>query len=178
MTARMEPIARRPLLDRLPLRFPWIAPLYVRIALHLAHGPLRRPIAMDFLRRSARALNRHDLDVYLLGFHPEVEWRVSADLPEAGVHRGLGAVRRYLADYFEPWDDWQNRPLEVIGLNRRRIAFTSQLSARGEVSGITVEQNEAYVIELERGWIVRLHEFRSADLARAAFEARDPATVG
>jgi hypothetical protein len=82
---------------------------------------------------------------------------------------GIEAVREYLEDYFANWSEFENRPFEVLTATPRRVGFTSELEARGARSGAPVTQFQAYVIELERGWVVRLHEFSLARirLARA-----------
>jgi ketosteroid isomerase-like protein len=168
---------RRPVVDALILRAERLTVLYSRLVLAAPDCRLKRRIVLQFLKRSAAALNRLDLDVYLIGFRDDVEWRGAGDLPGSRTFVGIDAVRAYLEDYFAEWSEFDNRPFEVLAATPQRVGFMSELQARGARSGAPVTQFEAYVVELERGWVVRLHEFRWRESALLALEADNPATV-
>ena len=60
---------------------------------------------VEVVRRGVEALNARDLDRhYVESFDPEVEWRTSAEDPDAATHRGLQAYKRYLEQWLESFD--------------------------------------------------------------------------
>ena len=57
---------------------------------------------VEIVRRSLDAYSRRDLDAYRSLHDPDLEFDWSASLgPEAGVYRGIDAVMRLHASYFE-----------------------------------------------------------------------------
>jgi SnoaL-like domain len=81
------------------------------------------------------AVNRRDFDLVLLGWHPESEYRPSADLMPPDVepifhgHDGMRQLWRYWLDAFEDigWD-----PEEVLDFGDRLLVTARQ---RGQGSG-------------------------------------------
>jgi uncharacterized protein len=120
---------------------------------------------VDAVRRSFDAWNRRDFDAWIELTHPEIEWvsELAAHFEGSGAaFRGRDGMRRY-------WDEWHAlwdvaiELTDVRDLGETVIAI-AQVRARGEVSGVGLEQPIAYVIEFEDGLARR---------ARSYFDTRE-----
>ena len=90
---------RRPLADRVALRFPGLTPLATRIIFRLRPGSqLRRRLLVHYVGQSKAAMNRRDFDVYLLGWDTDVELEFSGDITMTGLatsYRGHDGYRAF-----------------------------------------------------------------------------------
>ena len=60
---------------------------------------------VKIVRRLAEAFNARDFDRYYSEFFdPQVEWRTSAEDPDAATHRGRDAYKRYVEQWRESFD--------------------------------------------------------------------------
>ena len=142
------------------------------------HWDTARPMSrqnVETVHRSLEGWNRGDVDAWLEGAHPEIEWlseivrRVEG---EETVYRGADEMRRY-------WDEWHSVWDMTIELSETRdlgdtvLAF-AQLRTRGRASGIDVGQPVAFVFEFEGALARRVRAYLDPQQAiEAAGRARD-----
>jgi ketosteroid isomerase-like protein len=107
---------------------------------------------VETVRRSFEGWNRGDVDAWLGGAHPEVEWTSEVVQRVQGaeaVYRGTDGMRRY-------WDEWHSIWDVTIELSEVRdlgdtVLAIAQVSTHGRGSGIDVDQPVAFVFEFEDG---------------------------
>ncbi len=76
---------------------------------------------LELVRGVYAAFARHEFPAE--GFAEEVCWETTPDLPDAGVHRGIEAVRRFFADWVAGWHDVSNEVDELIDRGDRVVAL-------------------------------------------------------
>lgn len=107
---------------------------------------------VDAVRRSFEGWNRGDVDAWLGAAHPDVEFYSEVARRMQGaetVSRGVAELRRF-------WDDWHsvwNLKIEAAEIRDLgdTVVVLGRMRARGEASGVNLEQPVAYVYEFEGG---------------------------
>lgn len=107
---------------------------------------------------SYEALNHGDIDGALAVLAPDVEWHESAALPDAGVFRGRDAVRAFLEQFLESWQELHQEIEEVV-VEGDRAALMIHLTARGRGSGAQVDARYAHVWTLRDAEGVRVDAY-------------------
>jgi ketosteroid isomerase-like protein len=124
---------------------------------------------VDAVRRSFDAWNRRDFDAWVELLHPEIEWvsELAAQFEGSGAaSRGLTEMRRYWDEWHALWD-MAIELTDVRDLGDTVIAI-AHVRARGEASGVGLEQPIAYVIEFEDGLARRARSYFNKREALAA----------
>ena len=115
---------------------------------------------MEKVRRSFDAWNRGDFEACVEAAHPEIEWISEIARRVEGtetVYRGLAGMRRYWDEWHAIWDV-NIDVTEVFDLEDTVVALAT-VRARGDASGIDLEQPIAYVFEFEEGLARRVRSY-------------------
>lgn len=126
---------------------------------------------VDAVRRSFDGWNRGDVDAWLETAHPDVEFysEVARRMEGADtVSRGVAELRRF-------WDDWHsvwNLTIEVAETRDLgdTVLVLGHIRARGEASGVDLEQPVAYVWEFEEGRARTVRAYLDPQLALEAVD--------
>ncbi len=113
------------------------------------------------------ALNSGDAAAALDALHPDAEWHESAELPDTGVYRGRAEIGRFLAEFLESWDRFEQDVEDVVE-GGSRIGVLLRLRARGRRSGVEVDARYAHVWTMAAGKGVRVEGYADPEAARAA----------
>jgi ketosteroid isomerase-like protein len=119
------------------------------------------------VRASYEALNRGDLEAAVEVLAPTAEWHESPALPDTGVFKGRGAVRRFLEDFLESWQEF-HQELEEVVVEGDRAALMIHLTARGRGSGAQVDARYAHVWTVRDGRAVRVDAYDDREAALRA----------
>lgn len=116
-------------------------------------------------------------------FDPEIELHEDPRFPEAGIYRGLEAVRRYFGEFTESFDEFSFEAENFIDLGEDRVLILFRLRTRGKGSGAMVEARPGWIETIRAGKVVRLETYldRREALAAAGREGqpmRPPAGGG
>jgi ketosteroid isomerase-like protein len=115
---------------------------------------------VEVVRGLTKALNARDLDRYYVEFFdPEVEWRTSVEDPDAAVHRGRQAYRRYLEQWIESFDGLRADVEECIDVGDDRVFTWSRFSGRGRTSGVPADWYLAIIFTIRDGRVVLGEEY-------------------
>ena len=109
-----------------------------------------------------RRFNALDLDAWEAIFSalaPDVEFNEDPRFPEAGVHRGIDAVRSYLARFAESFDEFSFEVEDFVELERDRVLALLRLTTRGIGSGVKVEVEPGWIVTVRNGVVVRVDAF-------------------
>ena len=109
-------------------------------------------------REGMEAYSRGDYEDALLGFHPDIEWRVADNvMPDAGLFRGHEGVRRFWTGWAEVMEDMSLDIEACTAIDRDRVLAVTRASGKGAGSGIAVASGRfAQVAEFEDGLVVRV----------------------
>ena len=111
------------------------------------------------VQRLFSALEADDFATALGLFDAEVEWS-----PTEGSYHGIEGVGASFIEWMEPWDEHRIEPEEFVEGNDR-VLVTVHLTARGQESGLEVDQRFFQVYTVRDGKISRMVEY--VDRARA-----------
>jgi ketosteroid isomerase-like protein len=118
------------------------------------------PENVEVVRRGVEALNARDLDRhYVEFFDPAVEWRTSAEDPDASVYQGLGAYKRYLEQWLDSFDGLQADVEECIAAGPDRVFTWIRYTGRGRESGVPADWHLAIIFTIRDSKIVRGEEY-------------------
>ena len=96
---------------------------------------------VERVRGGYDAFNRGDVEVFLDGFHPDIEWYFNPRFLDRAdsVLRGLEGMRRYLAEDVDAiWRDYHAEPEEVHDFGSH-IFVVARFQGLGRESGVTVD---------------------------------------
>ena len=122
---------------------------------------------LEAVRSSYEALNRGDIEGTMAMLAPDVEWHESAALPDTGTFTGREAVRGFLEDFLEQWQEFHQEVEEVV-TEGDRAALMIHLTARGRGSGAEVDARYAHLWTLREGVGVRVEAYYDRDAALRA----------
>jgi ketosteroid isomerase-like protein len=97
---------------------------------------------VEIVRRLVEAINARDLEwerYYAEFFDPQVEYRTSMEDPDAAIHRGRQAYRRYLEQWLESFDGLHIDVEEYIDVGDDRVFTWSRFTGRGRTSGVPAD---------------------------------------
>jgi uncharacterized protein len=92
-------------------------------------------------------------------FDPRIDWRAAEGaLDDAGPISGLDAMRAYLQDWLDDFDELSLEPDELIDAGEQVVAV-QRMRGRARASGIETEIRFAVVYTVRDGKIVRGREY-------------------
>jgi ketosteroid isomerase-like protein len=119
------------------------------------------------IRDSYEALNRGEIDSTLAALDPKVVWRESPELPGAGEMRGTDAVRRFLEEYLESWEEFEQE-VEAIERGGDRVLVSLHMRGKGRASGLEVDTRYAHLWTVRGGRGVLVEAYRDPEEGRVA----------
>ena len=89
------------------------------------------------------------------------------DIPDTRDYRGHAGFLRWLADWSEPWAEWNIEPVEYVDAGDRVVVIL-RLTAKGRASGIEIDREDSLVYEFRDGKAIRLDYFNTREQGLAA----------
>ena len=118
---------------------------------------LRRLLLRRGLVSGWAAFNRRDFELRRVFFAPDVESELppgTQTLGLSGVFRGQAAMEQAIDEFAESWDSWELVPAYILDLGDR-LLFLGFFRARGQASGVQLEQEYAQLLTLGEGLATR-----------------------
>ena len=124
----------------------------------------------ETVREAFQQWNTGAREEFLERVAPDVEIKVTSSQVSGGEpyrgHEGYWDWVRTMEESFETWelypDTFEERDDAVLVLGRMRL--------RGRASGVELDQETGWIVDVRDGMMLRLRSFLSHDEARAAFE--------
>src|SRR6476660_2513933 len=114
----------------------------------------------EIVRNSLKAFADGGLDAAAEFWHPDIDWRaIEGALDDAGEIHGTEAMRRYVHDWLDTFDNVTFVPEELLDVGDDRVVAVQHLSGRARLSGIETELRFAVVYTVRDGKIVRGREY-------------------
>ena len=124
---------------------------------------------VETVRRAMQAYDDLGLDGLTEFLDADINWRAAEGAPDdTGEINGIEAMRRYLGDFPETFDDLTVTPTEMRDLSDDRVFAALRMKGRARLSGVETEICFAVVYTLRDGKIVRGREYLNrADALKA-----------
>jgi ketosteroid isomerase-like protein len=126
------------------------------------------PGLVEAIRAMFEAGDRQALDSVMSVFGPDVVLDLSR--LGLGTYRDHAAVREFVADWWGSYEEFENKPSEIIGLGSGVVLSISHQIARPVGINGTVERTDAYVFLFEAGTCVQWTVYPDIDEGHAAAE--------
>jgi ketosteroid isomerase-like protein len=111
---------------------------------------------VETVRRVNAAFNRRDREAMFAMYHPDVEWCDLQHAPDAPERlQGVAAVRAYLDQWYEAFDDFTAEIDEYIDAGQFVVTLT-HWRATGKGSALVIDLHTADVVELSDGKIAQV----------------------
>ena len=124
---------------------------------------------VDVVRRMLQAFADGGLDAMAGFWDPDIDWRAAEGaIDDVGEMHGLAAVRRYVQEGFDNFDDVSFVVEELRDVGDDRVLSIQRLKGRAKLSGIEIELRYAGVNAVRDGKIVQVRECLSVDEALKA----------
>src|SRR5829696_1777876 len=126
------------------------------------------------VRDAAEAFKRGDLDTWAGYLADDIDHRTAEGAPDdPGPIHGKDAVRAYVQDWQDTFDDFVSEPVELIDAGEDNVVAVTRISGRAKLSGVETDLTYAALYTLRDGKIVRGREYWTRDEALEAAGLRE-----
>ena len=119
------------------------------------------------------AFQRSDVQTVLDLTDPDVEIYLPPTLPNSGTFKGHEGYLTWLGRWLEAWDDFRIEVIEMQPVGERHVVTTIHQSGTGRESGIAVEMDVAYMLDIRDGKVAGLQMYMSREEAVAVARGRE-----
>jgi ketosteroid isomerase-like protein len=120
-------------------------------------------------RDAAEALIRGDLDTWFGYLADDIDYRAVEGAPDdRGPIRDKNALRAYLQDWQDTFDDFTIEPVELIDAGEDNVIAVIRISGRAKLSGVETDLTYAALYTVREGKIVRGREYWTREEALEA----------
>ena len=125
-------------------------------------------IDLDEFRRNFEAINKQDWAGAQTLHHPDMAWHDAPEVPDAGVHIGREAIRRYWdEELFDAWESW-SVDLEELTPSGDHILSVCRLNTKAKHSGIEQDIEFFQVWRFKDGLAIEQRAFFNREQALEA----------
>jgi ketosteroid isomerase-like protein len=124
----------------------------------------------EVVRQMLQAFADGGLDAFAEFVGPDIDWRAAEGaIDDVGEMHGLDAVRRYIQDWIDTFDDFSVVVEELRDVGDDRVLGIQRLKGRAKLSGTETDLRYAVVYTIRDGKVVRGREYlRVEDALEAA----------
>jgi ketosteroid isomerase-like protein len=113
------------------------------------------------------------LDAMAEFWDPHINWRAAEGaIDDVGEMHGSAAVRHYVQDWIDMFEDFAVVPEELRDVGDDRVVAAQHLTGRAKISGADTELRYAVVYTVREGKIVRVREYMNLEQALEAVGLR------
>jgi ketosteroid isomerase-like protein len=124
---------------------------------------------VEIVRKSIEVFNRDGLDASLEYSADDIEHRaVEGAIDDRGPMRGKEAVRAYIQDWLDTFDDFKTEAVELIAVGDDQVVAVVRLSGRAKASGIETDLTFAVLYTVRDGKLARGREYETREEALEA----------
>ena len=115
---------------------------------------------VEIVKVAYEAFARGGLDRYMEHFTDDVDYRTVEGAPDdSGPIHGKDAVRAWLQDWIDTFDEFWFEPVELIDAGEDTVVAVERFGGRAKLSGIETDQTEAVVYSIRGGKLARCREY-------------------
>src|SRR5512133_1673553 len=124
---------------------------------------------VEVVRRMLQAFADGGLDAMAEFWDPDIDWRAAEGaVDDVGEMHGPVAVRRYVQDWIDTFDDFSVVAEELRDVGDDRVLAIQRVTGRAKLSGTETDLRYAVVYTVRDGKVVRGREYLSIDEALEA----------
>jgi ketosteroid isomerase-like protein len=128
---------------------------------------------VEVVRTMLGAFAEGGLDAMPELWDPDIEWRAAEGaIDDVGEMHGPDAVRRYIQDWIDTFDDFSVGLEDLRDVGDDRVLGIQRLTGRAKLSGTETDLRYAVVYTLRDGKVVRGREYLSVEDALEAVGLR------
>jgi ketosteroid isomerase-like protein len=113
---------------------------------------------VEIIRRGIDAWNRGDIDEWLTGFAPEVEWHTTGRFADEGVYRRRAGLERFWSELREDLEELSVSASDIRAIGDK-VFLGAMTRGRGKRSKADVEQLGWLVMTFRDGLVVRVETY-------------------
>jgi uncharacterized protein len=126
------------------------------------------------VRRGFEAFAQGDPDAMGGFWADDIDYRaVEGALDDRGPMHGKDAVRAYVQDWLDMFDDFKVEPVELIDAGEDQVIAVLRNSGRAKLSGVEIDLTYAVVFTTRDGKIARGREYWTKEQALEAAGLRE-----
>jgi ketosteroid isomerase-like protein len=115
---------------------------------------------VEVVKLAYEAFVRGGLDGYMAHFTDDVDYRaVVGAIDDIGPIHGKDAVRAWLQDWIDTFDEFWFEAIELIDAGEDTVVVVERYGGRAKLSGVETDQTEAVVLTIRDGKIARGREY-------------------
>jgi ketosteroid isomerase-like protein len=115
---------------------------------------------VEVVKLAYEAFARGGLDRWVDHFTDDVDWRsIEGNIDDVGPIHGKDAVRAWLQDWIDTFDEFWFEPVELIDAGEDTVVVVERYGGRAKLSGVETDQTEAEVFTIRDGKIARCREY-------------------
>jgi ketosteroid isomerase-like protein len=124
---------------------------------------------VEIVRSMFEAANRGDPDAWLEYWTDDIDYRAAEGAPDDhGPIKGKDALRAFLQDWLNTFDDFKVEPIELIDAGEDNVIAVMRISGRAKRSGVETDLTYAELSTLRDGKIARGRQYFTRDEALEA----------
>jgi ketosteroid isomerase-like protein len=129
---------------------------------------------VEIVRDAVVAYNRGDLDAWFKYCADDIDYRAVEGAPDDhGPIHGRVAMRAYLQDWIDTFDDLTVEPLELIDAGGEQVVAVFRFGGRAKLSGVETDLTYAALYTIRDGKIARGREYWTKEQALKAAGLRE-----
>ncbi len=120
------------------------------------------------------ALARGGVDLFTEHWVDDLDHRaIEGALDDRGPIHGKDALRAYLNDWFDTFDDFRVEPVDLIDAGGDRVVAVLRFGGRAKLSGVATDQTFAILFMIRDGKLARGREYATREEALEAAGLRE-----
>ena len=124
---------------------------------------------VELVRRAFQAFAERGFDAMAEFWDPDIDWRAAEGaIDDVGEMHGQVAVRRYMEDWIDTFDDYGVVVEQLRDVGDDRVLSIQRVKGRAKLSGAETVLRYAVVSTVRDGKIVRAREYLSVEEALKA----------
>ena len=129
---------------------------------------------VEVVRSIFEAFNRRDLDTWLGYWTDDVDYRaIEGALDDRGPIKGKDALRAFMQDWLDTFDDLKAEPLELIDAADEQVVTVLRFGGRAKLSGVETDLTYAELWTLRDGKVAWGRQYWTRDQALEAAGLRE-----
>jgi len=100
-------------------------------------------------------------------FDPEVDVFSTPEAANPGSFHGIAGLMRWAERWFDAWEEFEIRPELFEPIGSHHVVISCKQRGRGKGSGVPVEMDATYMVEIVGGHVTRFHLYMRRDDAIA-----------
>jgi ketosteroid isomerase-like protein len=129
---------------------------------------------VEIVEAASKAFARGGLDALAEYWADDIDYRAAEGaLDDPGPMHGKDAVRAYVQDWLDMFDDLRSEPVELIDAGEDRVIAVTRNSGRAKLSGVETDITYAALYTIRDGKIARGREYWTKEQALEAAGLRE-----